>query len=169
MRTYVLLAAVLATGLLATSSVDADSATAVIKISATVRKNCLITTTDVAYGSYDPVGANATAPLDATGTVVLTCTKGTTAEISLDGGANGLGSTRRMTNGATGTPEYLTYELYQDNSRATVWNNTDSGKLKPPAAPSKDPRTFTVYGRVPGAQDVPVGSFNDSIVATVNF
>jgi len=148
------------------SDIYADSATAVIQISATVRKNCLITTTPVAYGGYDPASVNATAPLDATGAVVLTCTKGTTASIGLDGGANAQGPARRMTDGATG---YLAYELYRDNSHSTVWSNTGGGILTAPPAPSKDPRSFTVYGRVAGAQDVPVGNFTDSVVATVNF
>jgi spore coat protein U-like protein len=145
---------------------QADSATAVITVSATVKRNCLITTTPLAYGAYDPVGANATAPLDATGTVSLTCTRGTTASIGLDAGANASGSVRRMTSGGTA---YLTYDLYLDTGRTTVWTNATGGMLDVGAAPTKDPRSFTVYGRVPGAQDVPTGTFNDSVVATVNF
>jgi len=160
------LALAAATCLLAASDTWADSATAVIAISANVRKNCLISTTAVAYGAYDPVAANATAPLDATGTVVLTCTKGTTASIGLDGGANAQGPTRRMANG---TASFLTYELYQDNAHTVIWTNAGSGMLTIPSAPSKEPRSFTVYGRVAGAQDVPVGNFTDSVVATVNF
>src|SRR4051812_31154110 len=151
---------------LAPSDVHADSATAVIQISANVRKNCLITTTPVAYGGYDPVGANATPPLHATRTVVLPCTKGTTASIALDGGANAQGPARRMTDGAAA---YLSYELYQDTSHATIWSSTGGGLLTAAPAPSKDPRSYTVYGRVGGAQDVPVGTFTDSVVATVNF
>jgi spore coat protein U-like protein len=152
--------------LLAASDISADSTTAVITISATVRRNCLITTTPVAYGAYDPVGAQATAPLDATGTVVLTCTQGTTASIGLDSGSNAQGTTRRMTDGATG---YLTYELYKDNGYSNIWGDTGSGLLPIGGAPSTAPRSFVVYGRVAGGQDVPVGSFADSIIATVNF
>lgn len=166
MRQQVLCATLLLVSTLAFVPLDADSNTAVIAVSATVRKNCLISTTPVAYGSYDPIGANATTPLDASGTVVLTCTKGTAASIGLDSGANAQGPTRRMRNGATA---YLTYELYQDNAHTIVWTNNGRGMMSIPAAPSKNPRSFTVHGRVAGAQDVPIGSFNDSVVATVNF
>jgi hypothetical protein len=68
MRRQVLVAALTSLGILAAVPLHADSATAVIAISANVRKNCLISTTAVAYGAYDPVGTNGTAPLDATGT-----------------------------------------------------------------------------------------------------
>ena len=182
MRKCALVTVAVAIGLLTAAGLDADSATAVIQVSANVRKNCLITTTAVAYGAYDPVGSNATAPLDATGTVVLTCTKGTSASIGLDGGANAQGPTRRMSSGAAATgggpgrgggggggTAYLTYELYQDNAHTIVWTDNGNGMLTVPTAPSKDPRSFTVFGRVPGSQDVPVGNFNDSVVATVNF
>src|SRR5215471_14122718 len=79
--------------------IHADSATAVIQVSASVRRNCVIATQPLAYGSYDPVGANATSPLDATATIQLTCTKGTTAQIGLDAGANPSGTARRLTDG----------------------------------------------------------------------
>jgi spore coat protein U-like protein len=166
MKKYCFVLASTITLALSTAVIEADSTTAVITVSATVRRNCLITTTPVAYGAYDPVGAQATAPLDATGTVVLTCTQGTTASIGLDSGSNAQGTTRRMTDGATG---YLTYELYKDNGYSNIWGDTGSGLLPIGGAPSTAPRSFTVFGRVAGGQDVPVGSFADSIIATVNF
>ncbi len=147
-------------------TVYADSATAVIQVSASVRRNCLITTQPLAYGAYDPVGTNATSPLDATAAIQLTCTKGTTAQIGLDPGANGQGTIRRLTNGATG---FMTYELYQDSGHSVVWTNTGSGIVDAGAAPDKNPRPFTVYGRIAGGQDVIVGNYTDSVVATVNF
>jgi len=36
-------------------------------------------------------------------------------------------------------------------------------------APSHDPRLFEAFGRVPGGQDVPEGSFQDTLVVTVLF
>ena len=135
-------------------------------MSATVTNNCTISTAALAFGSYDPVVANASTNLDGTGTVVVACTKGSTATIGLGLGANASGSTRRMRDGAS---NYLTYELYQDSGRTTVWGNAGAGLSAPVAAPSKAARNFTVYGRVTSNQDVPAGSFNDTVVATVNF
>jgi spore coat protein U domain-containing protein, fimbrial subunit CupE1/2/3/6 len=88
-----------------------------------------------------------------------------TATLGLGLGGNASGSTRRMGD----TTNYLTYELYQDSGRTTVWNDSGAGLLSPSTAPSKAPRNFTVYGRVTGSQDVPAGNYNDTVVATVNF
>jgi len=145
---------------------NAATATANLGVSATVTNNCTISTVALAFGSYDPVVANASANLDGTGTVVVTCTKGSTATIGLGLGSNAAASVRRMTDGSS---NYLTYELYQDSGRSTVWGNSGAGLLSPVAAPSKAARNFTVYGRVASNQDVPAGTFNDTVVATVNF
>lgn len=144
----------------------AATATANLTVSATVTTNCTITTTALAFGSYDPVVANASANLDGTGALSVACTKGAAPTIALGGGSNASGSTRRMSDGAS---HYLTYELYRDPSRSTVWGGSGAGLLTTAAAPSKVARDFTVYGRIVGNQDVPAGTYGDTVVATVNF
>ncbi len=67
------------------------------------------------------------------------------------------------------TTDYLSYELYQDTGRTTVWGNSGTALFSAGSAPSKAPRTFTVYGRIPAAQDVPAGAYADTVIATVNF
>jgi spore coat protein U-like protein len=124
-----------------------------------------VSTTALGFGSYDPVVANASANLDGTGAVVVACTRGATATVGLGGGSNASGATRRMGDGAG---NFLSYELYSDSGRSTVWN-AGSGTLALTAAPSRTARTYTVYGRVAGNQDVPAGTYGDTVVATVNF
>src|SRR5512138_1082750 len=140
--------------------VSAATATANLGVSATVTNNCTISTTALAFGSYDPVVANAATNLDGTGTVSVACTKGTTATVGLGVGSNASGSTRRMTDGSG---NFLTYELYQDASHTTVWGNAGGGLLSPAAAPSKATRNFTVYGQVASNQDVTAGSYSDTV------
>jgi spore coat protein U-like protein len=143
----------------------AQTATGNLGVSATVAKNCSITTTAVAFGSYDPIVANASTPLDGTGTVVVTCTKGAGTRIDLDLGSNAAGSVRRMLGGT----DLLTYELYTDSGHGTVWGAGAGAGQTIAAAPNKNPRTFTVYGRVPAGQDVGAASYADTVVATINF
>jgi len=143
----------------------AQTATANLSVSATVVANCSITTTAVAFGNYDPVVTNAVTDLDGTGTVVVTCTKGAGTRIDLGLGANASGSTRRMAGGT----DFLTYELYQNSGRTTVWGSGAAAGQTVAAAPSKAPRTFTVYGRVAAGQDVAATSYGDTVVATINF
>jgi spore coat protein U-like protein len=144
----------------------AQTASTQLTVTATVSKNCTITTAPVNFGAYDPVAANATAPLDGIGTVTVTCTKGAPAKVGLSVGSNAQGATRRMSGG---TAAYLNYELYKDTGRATVWGDTTDTALDLVAAPDKNPRTFTIYGRVVQAQDATVGNYTDTVVATVNF
>lgn len=150
---------------LAPAILVADTDTANLSVTANVVANCSIDTTTVAFGNYDPAVAHASSPLDGTGTVTITCTKGTASTVGLDVGSNASGSTRRMTDGT----DFLTYELYQNGGRTVVWGNGGGDLHNPGAAPSSSPRAITVYGRVTGGQDVGVGGYSDTVVATVTF
>jgi spore coat protein U-like protein len=152
-------------GLFASPSLWAASATANLSVTASVASNCTISTSVVAFGSYDPIVAHASTPLDSTGSVTIRCTRGTATTVGLGLGANASGSTRRMTDGA----DFMTYELYKDNGRTQIWGNSGTDLLTPAVAPSSAPRSFTVYGRVDAAQDVEAGNYSDTVVATVNW
>lgn len=143
---------------------QAATATANLSVSSTVTNNCTVSTAALSFGAYDPVVANAATALDGTGTVTVACTKGATTTIDLGLGNNASGSTRRMRDGAN----FLTYEIYQDAARTTVWG-TGADTFTPAAAPSKAARNFTAYGRVPANQDVAAGNYTDTVLATVNF
>ena len=168
MRSVRTLAAITATTALVAGlapSATAATATANLTVSATVTKNCTVSTEALAFGSYDPVVAHASANLDGTGGVTVACTRGATASIALGSGSNASGSTRRLGDGAG---NFLTYELYSDSGHSSIWNS-GAGTLALTAAPSRAPRDFTVYGRIAGNQDVPAGTYGDTVVATVNF
>lgn len=147
------------------ATATAATATANLGVAATVTNNCTISTVALTFGSYDPVVANASANLDGTGTVVVACTKGATATIGLGNGGNYSGGARHMVDGSN----FLSYELYHEAARTTVWTTTGGGLLSTGAAPSKAARNFTVYGSVASNQDVPAGNYSDTVVATVNF
>ncbi len=154
---------------LAVGTTTAATTTASLGISASVAAKCSVSTTAVAFGAYDPLGTEATTPKDANGAVIVTCTKGWQNRIDLDLGANSPGpGVRRMLGSVAGN--YLTYELYSDSAGGTVWGSGAGNGFTPAApAPDKNPQTFTVYGRVPAAQDVAAGSYSDTITATVNY
>ena len=149
------------------ASVSAQT-TADIAVSATVNARCTITAAPVAFGVYDPLVTNAVAPLDGMGSVTVACTKGSVPTIALGPGAHASGSTRRMIGAATPN-DLLTYELYQPAGYTAVWGTTGPNLYTAAAAADKTARTFTVNGRVAGSQDVSTGTYNDTVVATVNF
>lgn len=149
--------------LAAASAANAQSASTTFQVSAAVARTCTISATAIDFGSYDPVGANDTAPADQTGTVTLRCTRGTGYSVALGNGGN-FSAGRRMRLGASG--EYLSYELYSDTTRTTVWN---AGAPVTGTAANRSAFGLTVYARVPAGQDAVEGAYVDTVAATVNF
>jgi spore coat protein U-like protein len=152
------------------SSAMASTATSNLTVSASVSANCSISTSAVAFGAYDPIAANASAALNGTGTVTVTCTNGSAAVISLGQGSNAAGDstdiapTRQLSDGAT---HNLAYFLYQNTGRTTVWGNTEATGLGHTGTGTST--GLTVYGAISGGQNMPAGSYTDSVVATVTF
>jgi spore coat protein U-like protein len=168
-RMAVASALALGTSALGVNSYAAGSTSANLSVTATVAPYCKISTTAVAFGSYDPILTNAASgsPLNGTGEVRVTCTNGTTgASITLNQGSNSAGGSaalpqRRMI-GPGGN--FLSYALFSDSARSTVWSSTGVSPLGNGAQ-----ETFTVYGSVDGGQNVPVGDYSDTVVATISF
>jgi spore coat protein U-like protein len=155
---------------LVSAAAHAGSASQNLGVTASVADNCVLSTSAVAFGGYDPVSANASSDLTGTGSVSVTCTTGASAKITLGQGLNAdTGSTdsapaRRLTDDGT---NYLTYQLYSDSARTTVWgNDTGSGVSHTGTGTAA---TLTVYGAITQGQNVPKGSYADTVVATVSF
>jgi spore coat protein U-like protein len=163
--TKIFSAVALAASLASTRPATAGTATGAVAVTATVGKSCVVTAGTVAFGAYDPVGVNAATPLDQTGTFTVACTKNTAYTIALGTGNYASGTNRRMSSGG-GSPDYLTYELYLDSARTTVWNSTNTSGG---SASNVFAIPLTVYGRVTAGQNVGAGSYTDSVVSTVNF
>ncbi len=153
---------------LSAGNVFADTATDNLDVSATVIENCLISTSALAFGDYDPVDVNLDADLEGTGTVSVTCTMGDVVQITLGQGANDATGTsgapaRRMKNGVA---NFLSYDLFSDDGHLAVWadstadvETTGDGEIE----------EHIVYGLVEMGQNVPAGVYTDVVVATVTF
>jgi spore coat protein U-like protein len=122
------------------------------------------------FGVYADSAASAT---DATTSVVITCTRdnGPTPTATLQIGpsaGSGLVTTRSLRSGGN----ILNYNLYRDSGRTQVWgqtsgvdtssvnffiNNNSSGSA-----------TMVVYGRIPALQNVPAGTYSDSVQITIS-
>jgi len=154
----------------AASSTDASIATSNLSVTATVTANCTIATAPVAFGAYDPVVANATTALSGTGTVSVTCTSGATTTVTLGQGSNPTGTStaaapaRRLKDGGL---DLLTYSLYSDAGHTTVWGDTAGTGLAHTGTGTLI--GLTVYGAVDPGQNVPAGSYTDTVLATITF
>lgn len=131
-------------------------------VSATVVRGCVIATTNLAFGSYPAVAVGPS--LLATSTIRITCQLGDTYTIGLDDGANRSGSQRRMAR--TSAPvSYLNYDVFKDAARSQPWG--DTGGTRVSAIGTGGVQSYTVFGRLPGAQLVPAGAYVDTVTVTV--
>ncbi|WP_223645828.1 fruiting body spore coat protein U [Corallococcus sp. EGB] len=162
-----------ASSLAAVSSAHAATATANLTVTATVGSTCTINSGSLNFGTYDPIVVNASTGVDllGSGTLQVQCTLLGTADITLGQGSHpGTGSTdaapvRRMLN--TSSANYLNYSLYQDATRLVVWGNTAGTGL--PYVGTGLGTPVTVFGTVPKGQNVPSGTYSDTVVATITF
>lgn len=125
--------------------------------------------TGVAFGAY-----NVLSPSNNTsnGTLVFAC-KGIGAgtddvTVTLSTGNSPTYGPRYMLNGPT---TQLDYNLFLDPADSIVWGDGTGGtSIYGPTAVTNDQTvTLTIYGMIPAGQDVPAGSYSDSITATINF
>jgi spore coat protein U domain-containing protein, fimbrial subunit CupE1/2/3/6 len=126
--------------------------------------SCTISTTGVSFGTYDVF---ASAPLDSTGSVTYRCSDTGPITVFLGKGGAATFNPRRMLK----VSEALTYNLYLDASRTTIWGDgTGGSQAYSNSSPVKNQNiTVTIYGRVPAGQDVTAGSYSNTITATINF
>ena len=144
----------------------AGTASSPFTVTGTVVANCTISTTGITF-TYDPVSANASTDALNSGTVTITCTKGSAPSIGLDNGLYaGLASKgpRAMRLGTTAN--YLGYDIYFPGTK-TPWST--AAPFVPSSPTSKASRTFNMDGAALAGQDVSVGTYTDTVTATVNF
>lgn len=170
---------------IATTSWAAGPVTSTVTVTATVPQTCTVSTSNVAFSTYDPVTTNNLATgVDiattggANGAVSVTCTKSATGvTIDLGTGANLSGTDRQMASGA----ERLKYQLFKAASDApaatcpgtTIWGTgITGGAVLTPATPgwaAGTAKVFNICGFVGKGQDVAPGSYTDPVVATVTY
>lgn len=151
--------------LLTSTAVQSGSTTASLGVSIVVTNNCSVTTSGVQFSGYDPSASNASTPASAAGSVTLACTQGSAPVIGLSYGTHQSGATRRASDGAN----FIAYQLYKDGGHTQPWGDAGSEALNAGPSASKQPRSFPVHGQVPAGQNVPSGTYADTIVVSVNF
>lgn len=155
-------------------SAAAGSKSAPLSITATVAGTCNISTTAVAFGTYDPTAATST---KGDGTVILTCVKGSLPVVSMDLGTNAVATVRNMKGGGI---DVLSYELYQpaNNTVGTTctgtenvaWGDgTNGNQFNVTAATDALARSYAICGRIVAGQNVAADSYSDTVTAKVDF
>lgn len=147
-------------------SVDAATTTGNLSVTATVNGTCSVSTSPVAFSTYNPASATDNTT---TGTVTVTCTNGTAYTVALDAGANagspGDITTRRM---KANTSDYLPYQLYKEGTYTTAWGN-GGGAILSGQTGNGSAQAIPVYGKITQGQYVASGSYVDTVVVTITY
>jgi spore coat protein U-like protein len=153
----------LAAGIYAAPS-RAATDTTTFNVTATVIAACNVTATDLGFGNYDAASGTAN---DATSTVTVICSNGTTFDVALDAGttAGAAVNARLLTDGT----DTLSYALYSDAGRTTLWGDNTSGTSDVSGTGDGTNQNLTVYGRIPVSQYVTAGAYSDTITVTVTY
>jgi spore coat protein U-like protein len=143
---------------------DPDTITVTVRV--TVAAECIVNTFTINFGNYDPVTAHAASPLDATAVVQVFCTPTTQGTVTLSAGQWSAGGTRRLRSPAG---IFLNYDVFRENTHSSVWNTTNTNVATSTSRLTPLGGGFIAYGRIPANQDVPAGSYKDTLQATVNY
>ncbi len=141
--------------------------TRVFQVGVRVDVRCIMLSNNLDFAAAYTSGQ--VAPMDAEGSVFVTCDAGRRASVRMDQGMYPApGSTTRnplrRVKSATGG-RYLNYNLYEDAARTVVWDDDAPGVKTARAWPI----TLMVYGRVFGGQAASKGTYTDTVNARIFF
>ncbi|BCW88583.1 hypothetical protein sos41_17240 [Alphaproteobacteria bacterium SO-S41] len=155
----------LSAGAIALASIaSAATATADFNVKIQITSECLINSaSDLDFGT---TGVIATA-IPGTSTLGIQCTSGTTYSVGISAGA-GVGATvaaRKMTGPSSQTVQY---SLYRDAPHTLLWG-VSIGSNTLAGTGNGANQIITVYGLVPVQTTSGVGSYTDTVTATVTY
>ena len=148
---------------------EAGAATATNSLSSqtTVTTACNVSGSTLSFGTtINPIGA---VPIDASSTLTVECTNSTTFTLSLNAGINAGGFTnfsqRKLKNGSY----TLSYQLYTDSGRTTVWGDGTGGSSTYGGTGTGNLQTVYLYGRLPTLTGAVPGTYTDTVTVTITY
>jgi spore coat protein U domain-containing protein, fimbrial subunit CupE1/2/3/6 len=148
----------------------ADTKTSSFNVTANVNKNCLVSSGDIAFGTYAPT----TGALTGTSTVGVRCTAGTAFTVALSAGQEGSFAPRKLKDAGTNK---LEYNLFTTNAYTVVWGD-GTGTTQTQAGTGAgmggaQAQNLTVYAQLPDNAPnqlaAPSLTYTDNITVTVTY
>ncbi|HEX4879134.1 MAG TPA: spore coat U domain-containing protein [Limnobacter sp.] len=141
------------------TATHAATATGTIAVSATVLSSCLLATSPMVFGNYNPSTQST-----ATAALTVTCSNGISYTVAINEGANGGTTTTRLMSGPGS--DTLGYKVWQNAGFTTNWDNAGSTVA---GTGSGLPQILTVYGTIQAGQSVAPGAYTDTLTVTVTY
>lgn len=129
---------------------------------------CNVSGVGVFFGPYDPLSAFGAA---VSGNVTVDCDQSPAPDVAImigpSGTSGGFFPRQMRQEGGSAT---LAYNLFVDSGTSAIWGDGTGGtSIRSDRVAKNKPWTATIYGRIPGNQDVPAGNYGDSLLVTINF
>jgi spore coat protein U-like protein len=128
-----------------------------IGVSLQVLDECTIGTHDIDFGTTGLIPAN----IDTSSTVDIECTDGTHYAIGLDQGGNDASGVRQLKSGSN----FVKYDLSSQSDYSSSWGDTATHTVT--GIGTDAPVQIPVYARVLQHQNVPIGTYADTVTATI--
>ena len=139
-----------------------------VLFAASAHAACNVSVGPLSFGPYDPLS-----PAGATtsGVISVSCNQTPPPVVTIQIGPSAVSGgffPRRMQR--AGGSETLDYNLYVDAGLGAVWGDGTAGTATQSSRVTQNKAwNVTIYGSMPGLQDVPPGDYTDSIGITINF
>lgn len=133
------------------------------KAAATVTSCSSVSFTNLAFGNYNPIGP---APVSTFGTITLTCTANAAGAQAVSVNIIAASSSVCGAKFMSSASNRLVYVVYADAAHTNEFCQTNPYTINFVAANSPKTSSFTFYGNIGSGQNIPPGSYSDSITAT---
>lgn len=148
---------------LASGASLAATSNTTFQVTATVASSCSVSAGALAFGTYDPL---AVTDKSGTSTINVTCNLLSPYTLKLNGGAvNATILDRQMSDGGTNT---LDYQLYTSALLSAVWGDGVDGSTVTGLGTGLS-IPHTVHGVITNGQNVPNGSYADTVTVSLDF
>jgi spore coat protein U-like protein len=121
--------------------------------------NCTLNVQSVVFGTYDALSSQS---VDSVGSITVGCDAFASYSLSLSSGYGTMAG-RHLQSGAS----VLLYNLYSDTVRSIIWGDGSGGTAL--VNGSGTSVSYSIYGRVPGRQNVMAGVYSDTVTVSLIF
>ncbi|WP_111640514.1 Csu type fimbrial protein [Marinimicrobium alkaliphilum] len=123
--------------------------------------SCTVTTSAIAFGSYDPLNSQA---VDTVGDIEISCEQETGYNLSLSQGTSMSYDPRTLISNT----DTLAYNLYTGATHQIIWGDGAEGTVT--ISGTADPTAVEhIYGLIPGGQNAPAGIYQDTLILTIEY
>ena len=147
------------------SQAFAGTATGTFQATATLSSSCLVSATNVNFGTITPAATGTTA---ATGTISSTCSKNIPYTLSINAGS-GTFATRTMGGAASGNTDKLNYNLYTEVAATNIWGDGTASTVKVSLTGTGASQSSTVFGQLPLNQYLKPDTYTDNLSVTLAY